>query len=115
MHTNWLIVLIGWLARATLPAATPAPVELMPGVSEVQWGNEPIAIVAPAAIVISEQACQPERVAAQLLAKHVERRFGRKWPVVISKEVPANVRLRILLGQRRTFTELDRMCGEQKL
>ncbi|HSW44999.1 MAG TPA: glycoside hydrolase family 20 zincin-like fold domain-containing protein, partial [Phycisphaerae bacterium] len=108
------IVLTGWLTAGALAAADAPPVNLVPGVSEVHWG-ESIVVAGGGAIVLSEQAGPPERSAARLLSLYVQRRFGQQWPTRTAKDVPADARLRVYLGQRRTFPELDRLCKEQQI
>lgn len=108
------IALLGLVATATPAFAQASPVKLMPAVSEVQWG-EAAEIQGSACILLSGQAGASDRAAAELLAKYIDRRFGQKWQIVAAKDVPADAKLRVYLGQPRTFPELDRLCGEQKL
>jgi len=101
--------------RGVPPPAQPrVPVDLMPAVSEVEWG-ESLVVDGHGTIVLGEQAGAPERAAARLLAQYVERRFARKWPVSSAGDPPADVRLRVFLGRSRTFPALERICNEQHL
>ncbi len=108
------IVLSTWFMTGMLSAAEVAPISLMPAVSEVQWG-ESVPVAGSGVIVLSEKAGPPEHHAAQLLAKYVERRFGQRWPIQTANDAPANARLRIFLGQRKTSSTIDRLCNEQRL
>lgn len=108
------IVLAGWLATGTLMAAGAPPVNLMPEVSEVQWG-ESIPVPADGVIILSDQAGTPEREAGRMLAQYTERRFGVKWPVVAAKDAPKDAGMRVFLGQRQDFPALDQLCIEQKI
>lgn len=108
------IVLAGCLTAGTLMAADAPPVNLMPEVSEVQWG-ESIAVQTPGVVVLSEQAGPAEREAARMLTLYVERRFGQQWPIHASKGDPSDTLLRVYLGQRKTFPTLDKLCSEQKI
>ncbi|MBI4580781.1 MAG: hypothetical protein HY718_13825 [Planctomycetes bacterium] len=109
-----LIALAGWFAAGVVMAAEVSPVKLVPGVSEVQWG-EAASIRGPGLILLSEQASAPERTAARLLSVHLERRFGHEWPVQSGRDTPRQGQTRIFLGQRSTFAALDAICREQKL
>ena len=106
------------LAAAMIPTAVAAeapPVVLMPAVSEVHWGLLE-AFRGPGVILISDQAGSPERVAADQLARYVEKRFGQKWAVQSGEQkAPAGTGLRILLGMRQGFPLLDGLCREQHL
>ncbi len=109
-----LSVSVWCLLAGPLGAVSPAPVSLVPEVGEVRWG-ESIAVEGPGVIVLSEQAAPPEREAARLFARHVQRRFGQAWPVHAEKDTPADARLRVFLGLPKTFPALDRLCDGQKL
>jgi hypothetical protein len=102
------------LIAGALNVAVAAPVELMPGVSEVEWGQA-MAVEGGGVVVLSDQATPPEREAARLLCRYVERRFGQKWATHTAGDVPAGAGLRVYLGQARTFPALDRLCKGQKL
>ena len=102
------------LIAGALNVGVAAPVELMPGVSEVEWGQA-TAVEGGGVVVVSDQATPPEREAARLLCRYVERRFGQKWPTHTAGDVPAGARLRVYPGQAKTFPALDRLCDGQKL
>ncbi len=95
-------------------AAEPGPVQLVPAASEARWG-QPVSVQGPAAILLSVKATPAEREAARLLAMYVQRRFGQEWTVGTAGEAPTGLALRVLLGKRGGFPELDRMCREQNL
>jgi hypothetical protein len=102
------------LIAATLNAGAAAPVELMPAVSEVEWG-QPLSVEGGGVVVLSDQASAPEREAATLFCRYVERRFGQKWPTQTAANVPADAKLRVYLGQPGTFPALARLCDAQQL
>jgi len=108
------IMLAACLATNTLFAADVPPVNLMPEVSEVQWG-ESAAVHGAAAIVLSETANRCERTAARLLTQFIEKRFGQQWLTYTDKDVPSDARLRVFLGQRKSFPALDQLCNAQKI
>lgn len=107
------MILVGFVATTAVVAAEVPPVDLMPAVSEVQWGQV-LPVDGGGVILLSEQASPSERAAAELLAKYVERRFGQKWPIQAG-QADAGAGLQVVLGQRKTFAALDRLCSEQKL
>jgi hypothetical protein len=113
-NTICLILMAGSFATGVSAVAEPSPITLVPAASEVQWG-EAVDLPGSAGIVLSDQAGPPEREAAKVLARYVERRFGRQWPIHSAKDAPADMKLRAYLGQRRTFPELDRLCTEQNI
>lgn len=102
------------LLAGVINTGAAAPVNLMPGVSEVEWGPA-TAVDGAAAVVLADEASPPEREAARLLCRYVEKRFGQKWPIHTAKEIPLGVKLRIYLGQTRTFPSLAQLCNVQKL
>ncbi len=123
--------LVGWLMTGTVIAEGAPPVNLMPGVSEVQWG-EATAVDGGGIIVISEKAGPPERAGAELLARYVKRRFGQTWAIEVGTDASSGTEkrketgginpparqdsgVRVLLGLRGTFPALERLCAEQKL
>lgn len=108
------ILLAGWLTTGTLLAADTAPVDLMPEVSEVQWGDS-LAVDGPVAIVLSEKANRCDRTAARLLSQYIEKRFGQKWLTYSTNEAPSNAKLSIYLGQRKSFPALDKLCSAQNI
>ena len=108
------ILLTGCLATATLTAAETTPIDLMPAVSEIQWG-EPAAVSGPVSIVLSDQAGSAEQAAARLLARYVQRRFAQQWPIRADQSAPADAKLRVYLGQRSNFPALDKLCREQNI
>ncbi len=99
---------------ATLALAAAPPVALMPQVSEVEWGDS-AAIRGQAVIVLSEKASPPERHAAQLLQRHIQRRFGQEWPISSGAKAGQDAGLRILLGQNKTFPALGEICSQRQL
>ena len=102
------------LAAGALSAGASAPIPLMPGVSEVEWG-QPLAFEGGGVVVLSDQATPPEREAARLLCLYVEKRFGQKWATRAAGEASAGAGMRVYLGQAKTFPALDRLCEGQKL
>ncbi len=91
-----------------------APVNLVPGVSEVEWGLAR-AVDGSGVVVLADNASPPEREAARLLCRYVEKRFGQKWPTHTAGNVPQGAKLRVYLGQTKTFPSLAQLCEEQKL
>ncbi len=65
--------------------------------------------------MLADEASPPEREAARLLCRYVEKRFGQKWPTHTAGNVPRDAKLRVYLGQAKTFPALARLCAEQKL
>ena len=107
-------LLMSSLVTGSLAVAQTPPVQLMPAASEVQWGQA-VEVSGPACIVLSDQATPPEREAAQFLARYVQRRFNQEWPIHTAKEIPADAKLRVYLGLRKTFSELDQLCTAQNI
>jgi hypothetical protein len=91
-----------------------APVNLMPAVSEVEWGQA-ATLSGGAVVVLADEAGPPEREAAQLLCRYVAKRFGERWPVRPASQAPPVAPVRVYLGQTQTFPALARLCAEQKL
>ena len=91
-----------------------APVDLMPGVNEVEWGQT-ARLNGNAVVVLPDEATAPEREAARLLCLYVERRFKQRWTITSAANVPAGAGARIYLGQPKTFPALANLCTEQKL
>ncbi len=114
MRNTTTTLLVCSLITGFLNAAAAAPVNLMPGVSEVEWGQAAV-VEGGGVVVLSDQASPPEREAARLLCRYVERRFGQKWPTHTAGEVPRGAKLRVYLGQAKTFPALARLCEGQKL
>lgn len=114
MNRSAFVTPWGFLALPWLCAAAENPIHLMPAVSEVQW-QDALAIEGDGVIVLSDEPSRPEREAARILAASLERRFGRRLPVQSGSNALADARLRIFLGQRRTWPTIDRLCGQQNL
>jgi hypothetical protein len=95
-------------------AGIAAPVDLMPPVAEVEWASA-TPLVNSGVVLLSDQASAPEREAARLLCRYVERRFGQKWTIQAAGEAAPAEGLRVYLGQVKTFPELARLCEAQKL
>ncbi|MGB9624376.1 MAG: glycoside hydrolase family 20 zincin-like fold domain-containing protein, partial [Phycisphaerae bacterium] len=114
MRAFSFIVVAGWLGSDISTAAQAPPIRLVPAAAEVQWG-EPIVVGGEAAIVVADQADPAEREAARLLGRNIEKRFGRRWPILSVTDAPANVPLRVVLGQPRRFAMLEDICAAQKL
>ncbi len=115
MRTSLLTVAAGLLGLSAVAFAVPtAPVNLLPAAAEVQWG-EPMSTDGPGAILLAKDAAPAERKAAELLARYVKRRFGWDWSIHTAADVPAAAKLRVYVGQRQTFPELDALCKAQGL
>lgn len=97
-----------------MAAAAAAPVELMPGASEVEWGQA-IPVKGNAVVLLPEKPAPEEREAAALLCRYVAKRFGQKWATQNGGTAPAGVGLRIYLGKEKASAALDQLCSEQKL
>lgn len=103
------LILLPAIMTAAIPAA--GQPSLVPPPREVRWtGQPPLPLPQDrVAIVLGDQAGEPEAYAAELLGKLVARRFGRTWPVVREREAPAGGVV-LLLGLRSTHRLLDGMC-----
>jgi len=62
------------------------------------------------AIVVAAKATEPERYAAERLQGLIERRFGRKPPIVTPPKLTERVRQAILLGRRAPGGWIDVLC-----
>lgn len=102
------------LIAGVLSGASAAPVELMPGAAEVQWGQA-TPVDGGVVVILSDKAVAPEREAARLLSRYVAKRFGQNMPEVAASDVPADAKLRVYLGQPKTFPALAQLCDAQKL
>lgn len=113
MRLNLLTVLVAGLTVAPLVAAD-APIRLMPGASEAEWGQS-VGLSGTGTIRISPQATPAEREAARLLVLYVERRFDQKWQIQEADGGRADDGLTVYLGRPKTFAALDKLCREQNL
>src|ERR1043166_282910 len=90
------------------------PPVLVPAPREVKWsvptGSGVILAPDTVAIVLGNQASEPEQEAARLLRDFVAKRFGRQWPVLREGEEQATHKTLIILGQRTTCRRLDEAC-----
>ncbi len=116
MMLCWMIV--GWLSG--LSPAAPGDgghPSLVPVPTEVRWSESaPVELKDGAvAIVIGARASEPARCAADLLQRRVERRFGRRWPVLSEADDWKRHDVVLLLGERATNAWLDRLCAEKRL
>jgi hypothetical protein len=87
------------------PALVPAPLK-------VEWpGEKPIALLpGSVAIVIGQNASDPEQAAARLLQQFVAKRFGEQWPILREGQEQASHKTLMILGQRTTCQRLDDLC-----
>lgn len=91
-------------------SAGQAAVSLVPAPREVHWRGRDVHL-APGrvAIVVGSQASAPERSAADLLGRSVQRRFGQTWPI-IEEGASTDASVQILAGCRASHQLLDRLC-----
>ncbi len=114
MHNAIKTLFVSGLIAGALNIVTAAPINLVPGVSQVEWGAA-ATVDGGAVVVLADDASPPEKEAAQLLCRYVEKRFGRKWPTLTAANVPRDAKLRVYLGQTKSFPALARLCEQQKL
>ncbi|MGC8863214.1 MAG: glycoside hydrolase family 20 zincin-like fold domain-containing protein, partial [Armatimonadota bacterium] len=104
------LALISAPCVSALAAAADGP-SLFPRPKEVKWLGGPFPIPAGAtAIVIGAGATEPEQYAAEALQRYVNKRFGRKWPILRETADLNLYKLIVLLGQRSTCKMIDSLC-----
>ena len=90
-----LCLLLAACLTKTVCAVQAPPVQLVPAVSEVKWGPA-LPVKGSTVILLSPQASPPEKHAAELLQKCVQRRFGQKWAIVSSTDASKDAGLRVI-------------------
>lgn len=114
--TRLLAIAMAW--AALLPSAlaeVPCPLVPVPKSYRDHGRTWPLVKADASAIVVGRQATQPERYAAEQLQSHIERRFGRRIPILEETAVPGTAAQVFLLGQRSTNQWVDRLCLANKI
>lgn len=106
----FVLTMCVWLSAGIAAAGDPCPIVPQPKIYH-DAGRD--AAFQPAAIVLGAKASTPERYAADRLAGHLERRFGRRVPVCVEGQEPAGQL--ILLGCAATHARLNRACQENHI
>ncbi len=109
------LILVGaaFLGAADTGLSKTDVLRLVPPPKEVRWSQTAPLSLENAAIVIGDGAQPPERYAADMLERHVARRFCRQWAIVSENEGSHKYNPIILLGQRTSNRWLDRLCREK--
>jgi len=90
-----------------------APLRLTPAPKVCRRTGGDIGLSASLSIVLGSKATEPERYAAEMLQRHIQKRFGRPIPIHTEGEIPEGVQQVVLLGQAETNTWLARLLREK--
>lgn len=97
-------------AAPTAPVLVPTPKEVrLPGSAPVELTSD------NSAIVLGDRPSEPALVAADLLQRRLERRFGLKMPILRESQDWGRCKRILLLGERATCAWVDRLCKQRSI